>query len=766
MASTYSALKIELIGTGEQAGTWGTTTDINLGDQALGAAITGSADVNFATAADVTITLVDANTAQSARNLRLNITESSTGIGYTGNLILGSGCQIKKLYLINNNTTASKTIKNTTGTGISIPANSSAFVYNDATNVVQAISAFGGTGSVTLPAGTTAERTASPVNGSIRYNTSLMQYEGYSNGAWGILGSGSGGGTLFSDTITATQSQTLFTLPISYVLGGYNLSVYVNGSRQIYNVNYTETSTTSFTFATGLNVGDLVNYTIGASTSLSVNAASVLYNEGGTGAVDQNVEQKLQESVSVKDFGAVADGTTPCAVAFNAAASAVGVGGCVIVPYGTYNLEDQVGILDGQTWIMEGAILQHFDDTKIILRANSKTGFSILGKCFLVGTRVTAATTAETGLYITGGKKYRIEGVEARNFKGKGIWLDGANPSGNRGDRGQFTDCAAYDSTVGRQIDAGAEYTTWSNFNASGCVTGDLQGGGNVVTTGGNIVDNTIGVDLVAGSNHLHGMHVGVNINHNTTYNIQATNVTNGHDFIGCHLYGNGSGSGALFFNNSKGICVKNGHLDCWIYNYTGASSGYNYVTDMYCPGGYGDVQCLDASSGYPTELIVQQCYGAGAYILGVSINDSGPVYAHARRAASSTQSLTSGVSTQLVFPDVQANGNRRGAYNATTGAFTVPTGQAGQYRITANLIFSGTAMSATTSYVDVKVGGALARTYFLVPFSTTLLGTTISHDIYLNASDIVAFFAYIVGTSPAFGTTIATSSFTIERIA
>ena len=470
--------------------------------------------------------------------------------------------------------------------------------------------------------------------------------------------------------------------------------------------------------------------------------------------------------VNVLDKGAVADGTTPSAAAFNAAAVAAGVNGCIIVPNGTYNVEDQVNILDGQTWIMEGSTLKHFDDTKIILRANVKTGFSILGKCFLVGTRVAAATAAEAGLYITGGKKYRVEGVEARNFKGKGIWLDGANPSGVRGDRGQFTDCAAYDSTVGRQIDAGSEYTTWSNFNASGCVTGDLQGGGNVVTTGGNIVDNDVGVKLVAGSNHLHGMHVGVNINHNTTYNIETTDVTNGHDFIGCHLYGNGAGSGAIFFDNSKGISIKGGHLDCWIYNYSGASSGYNYVTDMYCPGSYGDVKCLDASSKYPAELIVQQSYGEGAYIAGISINDPGPVYAHARRETGSTQSLVSSVAAQLVFPNVQVNGNRRGAYNASNGDFTVPTDQAGQYRITADLTFSGTAMSATASYVDVKVDGAQARTYFLVPYSTTLLGTTISHDIYLDAGDVVQFIAAITGTSPVFGSTIDTSSFSIERIA
>ena len=97
MASTYSDLKIELIGTGEQSGTWGTTTNTNL-STALGEAITGSADVAFSSA-DVTVTLTDTNNAQTARNLRLNLTGTSGG---ARQLILGSGCQIEKLYLINN----------------------------------------------------------------------------------------------------------------------------------------------------------------------------------------------------------------------------------------------------------------------------------------------------------------------------------------------------------------------------------------------------------------------------------------------------------------------------------------------------------------------------------------------------------------------------------------------------------------------------------------------------------------------------------------
>ena len=155
MASTYSTLKVELIGTGEQTGTWGTTTNNNL-SIALGEAITGSADVAFSSA-DVTVTLTDSNGAQTARNLRLNLTGTSGG---ARNLILGSGCQIEKLYLINNGLADAVTVKNTSGTGIAVPAGKTMFVYNNGTNVVEAVTASvtpfavasGGTGLATLTA--------------------------------------------------------------------------------------------------------------------------------------------------------------------------------------------------------------------------------------------------------------------------------------------------------------------------------------------------------------------------------------------------------------------------------------------------------------------------------------------------------------------------------------------------------------------------------------------------------------------------------------
>jgi len=132
--STYSNLKIELMVTGENSATWGNVTNVNLGT-ALEEAAAGSANVAFSNAS-VTLTLTDTNATQTARNMRLNLTGTATA-GY--NLVLGSGCQINKPYIINNGTDGTITVKNTTGSGIAVPAGKTTWVYNNGTNVVDVV---------------------------------------------------------------------------------------------------------------------------------------------------------------------------------------------------------------------------------------------------------------------------------------------------------------------------------------------------------------------------------------------------------------------------------------------------------------------------------------------------------------------------------------------------------------------------------------------------------------------------------------------------
>jgi hypothetical protein len=131
--STYSSnLKIEEIGTGEQAGTWGTTTNANF-ENVFEQAIVGRVTVSFSNA-DVTLTATNSVASQSFRNVYLNCTGTNAA---SRNLIVPT---INKNYVVQNNTTGGFDIvvKTTAGTGITVPNGRTCTVYADGTNVIQA----------------------------------------------------------------------------------------------------------------------------------------------------------------------------------------------------------------------------------------------------------------------------------------------------------------------------------------------------------------------------------------------------------------------------------------------------------------------------------------------------------------------------------------------------------------------------------------------------------------------------------------------------
>jgi hypothetical protein len=251
MASTYSSLKIELIGTGDQSGTWGTTTNTNLGT-AIEEAITGSADVAFSSA-DVTLSLTNTNGSQTARNLRLNLTGTSGG---ARNLTVPD---IEKFYIITNGLADDVTVKNSTGTTYTIPAGTTGQVFSTGVGIKAGSSFFEGeilssaayilggeientpigsitkstggftsvetpiissatnlvtfnaTGAVTLPKGTTAQEPGLPTAGMIRYNSDTDSFEGYTTGkGWGAIGGGNATATGFWQNIqTITGAQAI-----------------------------------------------------------------------------------------------------------------------------------------------------------------------------------------------------------------------------------------------------------------------------------------------------------------------------------------------------------------------------------------------------------------------------------------------------------------------------------------------------------------------------------------------------------------------------
>jgi hypothetical protein len=131
MASTYSNLKIQLMATGENSGTWGNVTNANLGT-AIEQALVETATVTFSSA-NVTLTLSDSNSAQDARALRLNLAGTTAG---ARDLIVPA---IQKPYIVNNGTADTITVKVSGQTGVAVPAGKTMTVYNNGTDVVDMI---------------------------------------------------------------------------------------------------------------------------------------------------------------------------------------------------------------------------------------------------------------------------------------------------------------------------------------------------------------------------------------------------------------------------------------------------------------------------------------------------------------------------------------------------------------------------------------------------------------------------------------------------
>jgi hypothetical protein len=135
MSSTFSSLKFELIGTGEQSGIWGNTTNTNIGT-AIEQAIVGMATLDSGdfTANVCTLTLANVNTAQDARALCLNIAAGAVSAAGTVNVPA-----IQKPYLIINASSYAVTVKVASLTGVTVPAGKRTVVYNDGTDVGQQV---------------------------------------------------------------------------------------------------------------------------------------------------------------------------------------------------------------------------------------------------------------------------------------------------------------------------------------------------------------------------------------------------------------------------------------------------------------------------------------------------------------------------------------------------------------------------------------------------------------------------------------------------
>jgi hypothetical protein len=180
--------------------------------------------------------------------------------------------------------------------------------------------------------------------------------------------------TVQEEVITATAGQTVFNLTtINYTPGTNSLTVYIDGVNQYVGDSYLETDSNTVTFTSGVHVGGEVKFTTAIQTTTgAVDASIVSYDPPYTGGVVTNVEAKLAQYVSVKDFGATGDGVTDDTAEIQAAITACAGGNRLLFPAGDYLVTSSLVV--PSTSYLEGA-----PGAAILAGANSLTVFTTSG---------------------------------------------------------------------------------------------------------------------------------------------------------------------------------------------------------------------------------------------------------------------------------------------------------------------------------------------------------------------------------------------------
>lgn len=306
MASTYSPnLRLELIGTGEQQGTWGDTTNTNLGTL-LEEAIGGYRSVTVSDVGDTTLTTND-GAADQSRNMVLNLTGTITA---ARNVICPA---IEKLYVVKNATTGgfAITFKVSGQTGVSVPNGETYFLYVDGTDANKIV------GSV---ASTNATNTFT--------ENQIISVNDATDAALRITQIGAGNALLVEDTANPDSTPTVISNTGAVIVGhtatidtdSYSGSQ-VTPQFQLHGLSSGPASIGSTSWTAGTSPSSLI---LSKSRSATVGTNSVVLDDDNIGAVtfsgDDGTTFIVAASIIAKVDGTPGTNDMPGRLTFNTTA--------------------------------------------------------------------------------------------------------------------------------------------------------------------------------------------------------------------------------------------------------------------------------------------------------------------------------------------------------------------------------------------------------------------------------------------------------------
>ena len=257
MASTYSSdLKLELMATGENAGTWGTKTNANLNliQQAIG----GFEQVSVSSGATVALAMSDASIS-NARNMVVKV----ASVTLSGATVVTVPDSIEKMYIFDITAVTNPTnltIKTASGSGFVTDQAKMYFAYADGTNLNEvSLDTLGGAiGTASLPTVTVAKggtglTSLGAANLPLKVNSggSALEF-----GALAVAGGGTG-------STSASAARTALGVAIGSDIQAYNAdTVFKDVANTFTAAQRGATSTANATGSTVLDFDSFQNFVL------------------------------------------------------------------------------------------------------------------------------------------------------------------------------------------------------------------------------------------------------------------------------------------------------------------------------------------------------------------------------------------------------------------------------------------------------------------------------------------------------------------------
>ena len=397
-------------------------------------------------------------------------------------------------------------------------------------------------------------------------------------------------------------------------------NIFINGVYQEKDSYTLAGNTITFSIAPPLNssIEILTNET---GVINSGNANDISYTLTAAGATLQSVQTKLEQYVSVKDFGAVGDGVTNDTAAIQAAITA---SNSVYIPFGSYLVNAQINLKSNLTiyadlgaklvlapavtpYVLRGDTMSNIRITNLEIEGNGIVGFSTIylsnvSEVLFDNCKVTKS--GSNGIYISTGSNVTVQNSTLSNNYFYGIEFRDcdnckaiANLCAENGITGVATSTGGRGIMLwrsrgcyiaGNRLSLNTEYGFRIYSEAADATTSNY----NVVT--GNVLTDNVRADLVL-------------YDEGAAFSFVARNTLS--DNI---IYR------SVDTTDLNSVCVLQGDFNTYVNNHIfksgafGTDAGFNFFNANYCTISNCSVYNMDVafSTSSSTNITIDNCFG------------------------------------------------------------------------------------------------------------------------------------------------------------